>query len=315
MKKWVFFVFCGCFAFLTPGCATLKTGQTSSLDQRSAARELEQVVRMMDEGDISAVIPRLEQIMTIYPQSNAALEARYWLGLTHFKLGSYRSATNALEEYRRLAPQGEHTEECNKLLAQMADTSSKQFASLAELDTKIQTLQKEMAEKPGDVTSQMTLANLLWVRGDYPKAAVLYADIVAKHPESAQDDVIKSRMEFNPKGQYTVLTPGELQRRQAQAQPLVIVNTSSFRSGRDSFTQEHRYYAVTGQAANRGEDALYGVEVNVTLYGLGNVVFDTRTVNIGRLNPGEIRAFSTRFDNFENIENINRYECVGTFQR
>ena len=315
MKKWLFFVFCGCLALMVSGCTTLNAGRTSSLEERSAARDLDQIVRMIAEGNTSAVLPRLEQIMTLYPQSNAAIEARYWLGLTHFKLGSYRSAMNALDEYQRFAPQGEHVADCKKLLAQMADTYSKQFASLEELDAKIQAVQKEMKEKPGDVSSEMALANLYWVRGDYPKAAALYVEIVTKHPENAQDGVIKSRMEFNPNGQYTVLTPSELQRRQAQAQPLVILNTASFQSGRDSFTQKNRYYAVTGQAVNRGENALYGVELNITIYGVGNVVFDTRTVNIGRLNPGEIRAFSTRFDNFENIENVSRYECVGTFQR
>ena len=43
--------------------------------------------------------------------------------------------------------------------------------------------------------------------------------------------------------------------------------------------------------------------------------YDTTTVSVGRLNPGEIRAFSVRFSNFDNIENINRYECVASFQR
>jgi hypothetical protein len=60
---------------------------------------------------------------------------------------------------------------------------------------------------------------------------------------------------------------------------------------------------------------LYGVQVFVTIYGFGNVVFDTSTINIGRLNPGETRAFSVRFSNFDNIENVRRHEAVGTFQR
>ena len=290
-------------------------GPISAMDEQAAARDLEQVVHMVDQGDTFAVIPRLEQIMTRYPQSRSAMEARYWLGITHFKLGSYRSATNSLEEYQRLAPQGAHRAECQKILAQMADFYSKEFGSKAEMDARIQSLKKETETKPDDIASRMTLANLLWIRGEYAQAATLYEALVTQYPDKKNDGIIASRMEFKPDGSYTVLTPAELQRRQAQAQPLVVVNTSSFRSGRDSFTQQNRYYAVTGQAVNRGEDVLYGVEVGITLYGFGNVVFDTRTVNIGRLNPGEIRAFSTRFDNFENAENINRYECVGTFQR
>jgi hypothetical protein len=60
---------------------------------------------------------------------------------------------------------------------------------------------------------------------------------------------------------------------------------------------------------------LYGVEVLITLYGQGNIVYDSRPWHVGRLNPGERRAFSVRFDQFETLENIQRFECVGSFQR
>ncbi|MFA6241883.1 MAG: FxLYD domain-containing protein, partial [Candidatus Hydrogenedentales bacterium] len=116
-------------------------------------------------------------------------------------------------------------------------------------------------------------------------------------------------------GQYLILTPMEVQRREVEKQPLVIVNMSSFRSGEDLFTRQPLYYSVTGQAVNRSDSVLYGVQVMVTLYGFGNVVYDTTTANIGRLNPGESRAFSVRFSNFDDIENIYRYEAVGSFER
>jgi hypothetical protein len=111
------------------------------------------------------------------------------------------------------------------------------------------------------------------------------------------------------------LSPAEVERRQIQAQPLAVTNTAAFKSGEDLFTRTALFYSVTGQVVNRSDSVLYGVQVIITIYGFGNVVNDTTTVSIGRLNPGEIRAFSVRFSNFENIENINRYECVATFQR
>ena len=57
---------------------------------------------------------------------------------------------------------------------------------------------------------------------------------------------------------------------------------------------------------------MYGVQIVVTVYGFGNMVYDTNTIHIGRMNPGEIRAFSSRFSNFDNIEEVQRYECMAS---
>ena len=94
-----------------------------------------------------------------------------------------------------------------------------------------------------------------------------------------------------------------------------MVNTTAFKSGRDLLTRERKFYVVTGQVRNRSDSILYGVQVIVTLYGFGNVVYDTNTVNIGRMNPDEVRAFTVRFSNFPNIDDMNRHEVVPVFQR
>jgi hypothetical protein len=112
-----------------------------------------------------------------------------------------------------------------------------------------------------------------------------------------------------------IVTPSEIERRSIENRPLLITNTNYFRSGEDLITRESRFYVVSGQAHNRSDSILYGVQVHVTIYGFGNVIYDTATVNIGRLHPGEQRAFSIRFSNFDNINNVARYECIGTFDR
>ena len=93
------------------------------------------------------------------------------------------------------------------------------------------------------------------------------------------------------------------------------MNTNAFQSGHDLLTREKLYYVVTGQVVNRGDSVLYGTELVVTIFGFGNVVLDTNTVSFGRMNPGEARAFSVRFSNFPNIDDIRRFEAVPTFQR
>jgi len=183
----------------------------------------------------------------------------------------------------------------------------------------IEDLRAKLAKEPGVFAYEWRLADLLWRRGEYDEAARMYVDIVGQHPEYVEDATVKSRVEIHADKTFTVLTPREMIRRQSEAQPLAIINESTFRtgrgSGRDLFAREQTYYAVTGQVLNRGEESLHGVQVYVNLYGFGNVVYDTTTVNIGRLNPGEIRAFSVRFNTYDDIENVYRHECVGTYQR
>jgi len=284
-------------------------------DDRAAAAEVLEASRMVDAGDTSAVIPRLLNTIAKYPASEAALDARFWLARTYYKIGGYRDAIDLFNEYLRMAPEGKYAAEAKVYVDKLTTEYSARFVSPQQLDDNIRTLMAQLAQSPDDLATQLALADLQWKRGDYAQAGKIYKNVVDKHPDQAQDLTIKSRVEFHPNGEYVVLTPVEVQRRQAEAQPLVVINASSFQSGRDLFTREQRFYSVTGQVVNRSDSVLYGVQVIVTIYGFGAVVFDTTTVNLGRMSPGEIRAFSVRFSNFDNIENVNRFECVPTFQR
>lgn len=295
--------------------APLPPANDKVYDDRAAANEVAEASRLVDAGDTSAVIPKLLNTIAKYPSSEAAQDARYWLGMAYYKIGGYRDAIDLFHEYSRLAPNGKYAVQSGEMIKQITTEYNQRYLSPQQLDANIRTLTEQVNQSPDNLASQLALADLLWTRGDYSNAGTVYRNIVAKHPDQANNETIKSRIERLPNGEYILLTPVEIQRRQAEVQPVVVINTASFQSGQDLFTREKRYYAVTGQAVNRSDSVLYGVQVIVTLYGFGSVVYDTTTVNIGRLNPGEIRAFSVRFSNFENIENVNRYECVATFQR
>lgn len=270
---------------------------------------------MIEKGDTSVVIPRVIHLISKYPDSPTAIEARYVLGLAYRDIKSYQSAMEMFEEYLRLAPEGSSAEAARTQLAELAAEYNERFTSPEELDQKIAAATERVNQSPTDLASRLELADLLWQRGNYGESAQLYYEIVRDHPEYAQDGTVSSRVELLPAGGYVVLSPAEVQRREIEARPLTIENEASFRAGRDLFTREHDAYVVTGQAFNRSDSVLYGVQVYVTLYGFGGTVFDSSTVVIGRLNPGERRAFSVRFTNFDNIENIQRFECVGEFQK
>lgn len=305
------------------GCATSRSVSPAELvpvkmpfqGERAAKKEVEDARKQIEAGDASAVIPLLLETINKYPNTKAATEGRYWLGRAYYEIGGYRDSMEMFSEYVKLAPEGTYSAECKEYLAKVGSEYGAKFPSPEELDKQISEMNKRVEAYPGDLDGRMKLADLLWLRGDYPKAGAVYKGLVSENPNYANDEKVAARVQFLPNGEYVLLTPAELQRREAEAKPLVVINTSNFQSGRDLFTRESNYYAVTGQVVNRGDSVLYGVQVIITLYGVGNTIYDTTTVSIGRMNPKEIRAFSVRFSNFENIENVNRYECVPTFER
>ncbi len=308
---------------LLTGCTTPSQSTSSSVNPRAAEvgdeyatrKSVDRARRAIEAGDHYMMIPRLQDTIARYRDTEAAKEAFYFLGIAYYHIGGYRDAIEAFDEYMRLAPDGRYAAESAEYAAKLTQEYKQKFITPEQLDLKIDELRGKLEKEPQFLADQWKLAGLLWKRGNYEQAAKLYMALVARHPEYANDATFKNRIELLPDNQYVILTPAEILHRHAEAQPLAIINEATFRAGRDLFTRVPRYYVVTGQVVNRSDSVLYGVQVIVTLYGVGGVVYDTNTVNIGRLNPKEIRAFSVRFSNFENISNISRHECVGMFQR
>ncbi|HIJ66277.1 MAG TPA: tetratricopeptide repeat protein [Candidatus Hydrogenedentes bacterium] len=296
-----------------PGSA--RAGRSGVLEERVARTEVLEAERMIEAGDDSGAIPRLLLSLSRYPESEAALDARYLLGVTYRRVGSYKDAMDMFTEYLRLAPKGGRADACSRELEQLTSEYNRKFPTPEKMDAQIALLETKLEAQPEALVYQWELADLLWRRGSYEEAGRLYAGILEGHPEYDRDPVVTRRIERMPNGEYVALTPAEILRRDIERRPLEVINQNAFRSGRDLLTREQRYYVVTGQVLNRSDSVLYGVAANVTIFGFGNVVFDTTTVSIGRMNPGEIRAFSVRFRKFENIENISRYESTVTFQR
>ncbi len=291
-------------------------GSSHASDPSTAARELAVARRMVRVGEFSLVIPRLQQIISKYPGDPAAIEARYYLGQSYYSVGAYNDALRYLNEYIELAPGGEHVASGREYVARLTDQEIE--IAPTELEEKAATLQDAIDQEPENMAAHLELANLYWEHGEYQSAGNVYGELLRRWPRIAQDPVVQRRIERDAAGKITVLTPKEVERRHREEEPLLIYNVSSFRSGRFEgwpATSHNRYYNVTGQAVNQSQNLLRDVRVVVTIYGFGHMVYDTKTVNLGTLRPQEVRAFSVQFSQFDNIHNITRHECVGTFRR
>jgi tetratricopeptide (TPR) repeat protein len=289
--------------------------ETRATDNYAASKQLAEARRMVKGGEYSLVIPRLQQLTMQFPGDAAAVEARYYLGLSYYNIGGYAEALENFREYAELAPQGENLAAAKDYIKRMTDNAP---STPTEMDQKIRDAKAREAANPEDAAVKMELANLYWDAARYAEAGTVYEALLAKWPNLMNDTVVRTRVAPEKDGTLTVLSPQEAERRYREQEPLQIFNVSSFRSGRFedwNATAREKYYNVAGQAVNRSEGPLEDARITVTIYGMGQMVYDTQTVSLGTLQPGETRAFSVQFSRFDNIFNVTRHECVGTFRR
>ncbi len=311
-----------CLILVLAGCASSSQGRGVSSPPFDAytgtltpSQSLETAKALMAQGDYVTAIPRLIHMMETDPDTPATREARYWLGMAYYHTNSYRDSITLLEEYLRAEPESKFRSEAQSFLDELYKEYEERYLSREELDVAVAKAVSAVEADPQSTQARLQLANALWKRGDYDEAGNVYAALIAEQPEIYKNTTISERIELLPNNEYIVLTPSEIERRSREQRPIVVADLSSFRSGRDVLSSQYRHYVVTGQLQNRGDSTLYGVRAHVTIYGFANLVYDTQTITFGRLNVGESRAFSVRFSNFDNIENIVRYECVADFDR
>lgn len=303
------------------GCATTGSGHSysgglgNSFNGQSAQRLLGDARATIAAGNQVASIPQLHEVIARYPGSKSAIEAHYLLGVAYYDIDGYRDAIEELNYYLEAAPSGEHAEESRALVERLSSEYRERFPSSQDLDAEIASLQSDLTENPDSIKLRKRFADRLWLRGRYDEAGSAYLDIVAREEAFKQDPIFRQRVELRGDGSHVLLTPAEIMRREIENRPISVINLTSFRSGRDRRTQVPRYFVVTGQALNRSDSVLSGVEIDITIYGFGAHIYDTKRFTLGDMYPSETRAFSVRFSNFRELNSIDRYDYSIRFRR
>ncbi len=314
--------------FLMAGCKTSSdvqliadsrgplTTNSATVTHAAARQALDDAMVMIRAGEHSMAIPRLTSLLSRYPNSDAATDALYFLGLTYYKIDGMYNAEKYFSKYLALRPEGKYAALSREYVEGIAQASLKRDADREALEARVATY--DGVDEPEALAESLELAERYWNNSEYERAGAVYTKVFTEWPSLKNDVIIRRRMELGPDGAWIVLTPDEINRRYKEAEPLSIFNTATWKSGRYRPLQvdyTNVYYNVSGQAVNRGATPLQDVRVTITIFNFGGQVYDVQTVQLGSLRPGETRAFSVRFSNFDNIENVRRYECVGTYQR
>jgi tetratricopeptide (TPR) repeat protein len=277
---------------------------------------LDAALAHVDKGAYRQALPRLRTIINEHPGTETALEARYWLAISYQAVGGTGDAIETAQDYLRIAPNGPHADELRAWNKALQSEYAGRYPNIETLDANINRVQAELAKQPDSMALSLQLADLLWQRGRYDEAGVAYMAAYQKWPDQVgRDQLFKQRVEMHSDGTHTLLTPAEINQRDRQRNPVVVMNTSSFGSGRSLLSRSRSTYVVTGQVLNRSDDIIYGIDVLVTIYGFGNQVYDTTVYRVDRLFPHETRAFSVSFRNFPDINQIDRYDATVSYQR
>jgi tetratricopeptide (TPR) repeat protein len=303
----------------TSACSTgssprYETG-SNSFDAPAPNQAVAEADRLIQNGDSAIAVGRLQEIIARYPGTAEAAEAQYLLGVAYENIGGLRDAITAYDDYIALAPDGEWADESRIAGDRLRHQYTSSFPAPEALDREIDAARAALQAQPDSAEAKLRLADTLWRRGVYDEAGALYLDLAKRDPNFAASDHFRTRVERRTDGSHTILTPTEISRRAAEKNPIVVTNLNSFSAVRDSFTQIPLFFVVTGQAVNRAESVIYGVNVTVTTFGFGSTIYDTQTTTFGDMAPGETRAFSMRFSNFRELNSIDRYEYAVSFRR
>jgi len=318
-----FVLTCALAVLLCAGCVSTARNSTAGIgadpaqdpqERRApseARREIAVAKDLIEQGRYSQVLPRLINVTSRYPDSDAGVEAHYYIGVAYARIAAYQDALQSFDLFLSRAPDSDlaptAAEERERLIAFL----DKSFQSEDELAQAEAAARDEVARTGGGVAQLLHYADVLWKQGKYNEAGEVYVDLAEENPSLLSDAVVSQRVERLPTGAYVVLTPEELLRREAERNPMMVYGVQSYDSSelRGDFRYfERDYYNVSGHVVNQSDRALRNAEIIVTIYGFGSKVFDTRTFRFGTLRPGQHRAFSIRFDRFDNVDNVQRYE-------
>jgi len=239
--------------------------------------------------------------------------AMFGLGLSHFRLGAHENAAIYLGRYLDNFSDGLYAEEARYYLSQIDSIQRQhreaQTRRVEALKARVATAREAVDRRPDDPQSRVELGSAYWDIADFARAAEQYVRAIELDATLRDHPVVRGRIEFGPGGDVIVLTPQELQRRDREANPIVISNMRGYRAGRGSFDFQHLWYVVSGQVRNRSSRRVPGVAVEAVIYDLSGHVLDVQQMYIGTVPPGGERSFSARLTHFDDINNVYRYEC------
>lgn len=309
-----FFYFCICLATL-PGCALMR--DLPYRDRRAAADNA------FENQQYILAAARYESLRDRYPDTVRREEMLLRQGVSLYSVSSYHSARDVFIDYIKEYPRGYYLENAKdyikKIDVLMSNATPAAAQKLAEAKAKsdLDALNKLLTEHPTDWRVYEAIGDAHWRLGNYDKAVDCYYK--AHHIVSAYEErnLNNGKLILDDSGQPVPVNPYILKEMEIEKHPVRVYDLHAYtsRNQRDRVGGEIQFYNLTGSLRNQGKQLLRNVEVEVRYKDIGRNTLDVEYVKIGSLGPGEVRAFLSQADNYDNLYNIVDHEVEVHWQQ
>jgi len=307
----VYFIL-GCILPLLVGCSLYSNALFLPREQ-SAEKDFE-------EKKYHSAITKFEYLSINHPDPQKRQAFLMKKGLSLYLLRSYHEAEKAFRDYIALYPNGMYKAESEAYLTKIEALRSEKERNYVlqreQMKGDVQLLTQMLERDPYNAQVHYDLANKLWELGKYNEAAQHYLKAGEIDAALKETELLKNRLMINGKGDTVPITP-ELQKElDREKNPVVIFDVHSYyqRGKRDYLGASKSYQTVAGKVRNQSKNTIQKISISVNFYNLQHDILDTQSYYVGTMGPQEVRAFLVKGQNYDNLYNMDHFECVPSFQ-
>lgn len=292
------------------------TGCASFSEMRYAS-QCEKAAEAFKQGDYALAAAQYEHLADRYPDGERRQAMLRDQGVALYMLASYHAARSVFSNYLRLYPHGEYSDDARdyleKIDVMLASSDTANPEALASAKSDLKKLYQLRIEHPHDPEVAYALGNLLWSMKDYNEAVRYYEQALKLNATYQEKALIRSRMAIGENGEAVALSADEAQSQWFEENPVIVFDTHDYTSRgdtgarADAFSARQRFYNVTGKVRNQSSGLVRNVVVEVRFLNINGELLDVKTMRLGAMGPGVIKAFLAQADNYDNIYNINSY--------
>jgi len=268
-----------------------------------------------------SAIPKYEYLTIHHPRDRKRQYFQFQKGLSLYLVRSYHDAEKTFRDYLENSPNGVYTAESKAYLTKIEALRSEKERNYdlqrEQLKGDIKILREMLERDPYSAQVHYELGNKLWELEQYTEAAKHYLKAGEIDAALKENELIKNRLIINGNGEAVPLTPERQKELEKENNPLVIFDIHSFyqRIKPDYMGASKSFQTVAGKVRNQSKRALHRVSVSVNFYNMHHELLDTQKYYVGTMGPQEVRAFLVKGQNYDNLYNIDHFECLPYFNQ
>ncbi|MBN1901501.1 tetratricopeptide repeat protein [Candidatus Sumerlaeota bacterium] len=268
-----------------------------------------------------SAVTKYQYLFHHHPESDKKQYFLFQKGLSLYLLRSYHDAEKTFKEYLDLYHDGLYQAESNayltKIEALRAEREKNYVLQREEIKGNVDLLRLMVERNPYDAQVHYELANHLWDLGDYNEAAKHYLKAGEIDAALKESELIKNRLMINGQGDVIPITPALQRELEREKNPLVVFDVHSYqqRTKPDYLGASKAFQTVSGKVRNQSKQAIHRVSIAVNFYNVRHELLDTQNFYVGTMGPQEVRAFLVKGQNFDNLYNIDHFECLSYYNQ